>query len=562
MGLTSCVSLNPEASEVISKQQNQEAIEYRIQSEVVYEGDYLLSLPQGYAESEDNTWPLIFFLHGIGERGDDPWLVAKHGPPKIVGDKPNFPFIVVSPQCPEGQWWSSDSLITLLDEIEQTYRVDKERVYLTGLSMGGFGAWELGLRYPWRFAAMAPICGGGSPFPIHGFGEGKARAVRSLPVWAFHGKKDNVVPLSESQRMVDALKEFGCKEVKLTVYPEAGHDAWTQTYDNPALYDWFLEHRRTNTFKYQRALEQRRRNPIATAFPGDKGIEKAPEVLFHEDFEGASLQSLDKKWDNISNSEGSVITFSKNVSRETSGRRSLKMTSTLGENTGGHLYKVLPEEVDCVFARFYVRFPENPGYIHHFVHLGGYRPATTYPQGGAGERPRGDERFTVGIEPFGEHGEFAAPGVWNFYAYWPEMKISADGRYWGNGLGPAQPAVVPRGKWQCVEVMLKCNSSPNTRDGELALWLDGKLAMHIHKGSPRTKWTGMGFDLTDADGEPFEGFLWRKDSDLKINFFWLLFYVTENAGLQNDVKNQATHNQVRFDDIVIATSYIGPIAHE
>lgn len=170
--------------------------------------------------------------------------------------------------------------------------------------------------------------------------------------------------------------------------------------------------------------------------------------------------------------------------------------------------------MDAAFARFYVKFAPEADYIHHFVHLGGYNPPTPYPQGGAGERPRGDERVTVGIEPHGDYGRYPPPGIWSLYVYWHEMKISADGRYWGNGLRPAQPALVPRHRWQCVEVMLKLNSTPAQPDGELALWLDGKLVTHFVKGVPRGRWTGMGFTLVEQGGEPFEGFRWRTSNEL------------------------------------------------
>jgi hypothetical protein len=167
--------------------------------------------------------------------------------------------------------------------------------------------------------------------------------------------------------------------------------------------------------------------------------------------------------------------------------------------------------------------------------------------------------MTVGIEPTGSNGRYQAPGVWNFYTYWQEMKVSAGGRYWGNGLQPPQPAVVPRDRWQCVEVMMKANSAPNAADGELALWLDGKPVMHIAKGVRRGPWTGMGFKLAESGGEPFEGFRWRSSNDLKINFFWLLHYVTENAARQNRVAAPSRPNRVWFDDIVVSTEYVGPI---
>jgi len=122
--------------------------------------NYLLFLPDKYNE-EKKDWPLILFLHGSGERGSVIDSVKKHGPPKIVEQVPDFPFIVLSPQCPKEQQWSNDILIPLLDEIVKKYRVDEKRIYLTGLSMGGFGTWALAIQYPHRFAAIAPICGGG-----------------------------------------------------------------------------------------------------------------------------------------------------------------------------------------------------------------------------------------------------------------------------------------------------------------------------------------------------------------------------------------------------------------
>jgi hypothetical protein len=296
---------------------------------------------------------------------------------------------------------------------------------------------------------------------------------------------------------------------------------------------------------------------LASRHPGDAGIGGHPSVLLHEDFETAGVRELARRWTEISNQADAVLAL-------TSGgpdgsRRCLQVTATLGKDTGGHLYRKLPRECDTLYARFYVRFAEDAPYIHHFVHLGGYRPATNWPQGGAGERPNGDERITVGIEPHGVNGRYAAPGVWTFYAYWHEMKRSADGRYWGNSIRSDTPAVVPKGRWQCVEVMLKLNSVPDRADGELALWLDGKPAYRIGPGTPRGAWTGMGFE-TKSGGEAFEGFRWRRSADLRLNFFWLMHYVTENAARQNNVASPKPVNRVWFDDIVVATEYIGPKA--
>ena len=209
-----------------------------------YELNYLQFLPKDYEAKPGQRWPLILFLHGAGERGANLWQVAVHGPPKIVKDKQDFPFIVISPQCPAHEAWSDETILALLDEITTKLAVDTNRIYLTGLSMGGFGSWSLGTKYPERFAAMAPICGGGEVLHILLGDLKNTSALKTLGVWAFHGGKDPVVPLNESERMVAALKKDGCTDVKLTVYPEAQHDSWSEAYQDPKLYEWFLQHQR------------------------------------------------------------------------------------------------------------------------------------------------------------------------------------------------------------------------------------------------------------------------------------------------------------------------------
>jgi len=202
---------------------------------------YLLFLPEGYGQQE-KRWPLMLFLHGAGERGDDLNKVKVHGPPKIVEEQKDIPFIVVSPQCPEDDWWTkkTEVLINLLDDIITRYDVDPDRVYLTGLSMGGYGSWALASEYPDRFAAVVPICGGGNRI--------MSIFLKDMPIWAFHGAKDSVVPVEESKDLVEAINARG-GNAKLTIYPEANHDSWTETYNNPEVYDWLLEHRLTKKQK-------------------------------------------------------------------------------------------------------------------------------------------------------------------------------------------------------------------------------------------------------------------------------------------------------------------------
>ena len=205
---------------------------------------YMLFTPQGY-KADGEPWPLLLFLHGYGECSDtDLDRVKIHGPAKIVDSRPDFPFVLVTPQCPPFERdfekiiraWQPEQLIQLLDHVSGNLNIDPSRVYVTGLSMGGFGTWRLAAAYPERFAAAVPICGGGDP-------EKMANGLRGVPIWAFHGARDEVVPLDRSQEMVDAVRRAG-GDVRLTVYPDVGHDSWVKTYDNEEVYDWLLSHRR------------------------------------------------------------------------------------------------------------------------------------------------------------------------------------------------------------------------------------------------------------------------------------------------------------------------------
>ena len=204
-----------------------------LKTTIPVEMGYQLYLPDDYANQE--SWPLVLFLHGSGERGDDLELVKKHGPPRLIQDGKDFPFIVVSPQCPGGVSWEPIFLNALLDDVISKHKVDKDRIYVTGLSMGGFGTWALAAASPDRFAAIAPICGGGETR--------WARRISHLPTWVFHGAKDKAVPVELSQEMVDAMKAKG-GEPKLTIYPDAEHDSWTDTYNNPEFYEWLLAQKR------------------------------------------------------------------------------------------------------------------------------------------------------------------------------------------------------------------------------------------------------------------------------------------------------------------------------
>ncbi|MBS1566534.1 MAG: prolyl oligopeptidase family serine peptidase, partial [Bacteroidetes bacterium] len=204
--------------------------------------NYLLYFPDGYRQDTLKKWPLLLFLHGSGERGDDIEKVKTHGPPRLIEQGKKLPFIVVSPQAPrQSPGWSAADLYALLQDCKQKYRVDPDRIYLTGLSMGGFGTWSLAIEHPEEFAAIVPICGGGDT--------ADSWKLRNMAVWCFHGAKDKNVPVALSQNMINALRVYN-PSAKLTIYPDAEHDSWTVTYNNDSLYQWLLSQKK---FTYTRS---------------------------------------------------------------------------------------------------------------------------------------------------------------------------------------------------------------------------------------------------------------------------------------------------------------------
>lgn len=181
-------------------------------------------------------WPLMVFLHGAGERGTDLNLIKKHGPPKFAGQNAVMDsFFMIAPQCPPGRWWDVKAVKDLIDQTLASQPVDPKRVYITGISMGGFATWALLKDYPELMAAAVPICGGGDPASVARF--------KSVPIWAFHGDKDEAVPVQRSIEMADALKQAK-GDIRFTLYPGVTHDCWTRTFENPELYSWLLGHQR------------------------------------------------------------------------------------------------------------------------------------------------------------------------------------------------------------------------------------------------------------------------------------------------------------------------------
>ncbi|MEA1897535.1 MAG: hypothetical protein U9N53_07710 [Bacteroidota bacterium] len=265
-------------------------------------------------------------------------------------------------------------------------------------------------------------------------------------------------------------------------------------------------------------------------------------IIFQENFETGTIQEIVKSWSDSKNTSGMFL--SEDVPKGSQGTRSLIMTHSQGNDVGGYLYKMFPEAYDSLFARFYVKFCANHSSVHHFVHMGGYNPPTTWPQGGAGVKPTGKERFTTGIEPIGDNWS------WDFYSYWMHMRGCArPGYFWGNIFNPQNPAPINLDEWICVEFMMKINDPVDTYTGEQAFWINGEKIHHLGGDFPDGYWIWDKF-IPHSDSLPFEGFQWRNDEKLKLNFFWLLYYMTDGVMGKSDT--------IWFDDIVISTDYIGP----
>ena len=305
------------------------------------------------------------------------------------------------------------------------------------------------------------------------------------------------------------------------------------------------------------------RTGISVRYPGDRRMEKDANVVFVESFDAGSVATISKRWESAKST--SIMSLSSDVPAGSGDAKSLLIKHVGGNGDGGHLYRRLEPGYDKLHYRFYVKFAPDCAPIHHFFHVGGYHPATPWPQGGAGQRPRGSERFSTGVEPFGNNWR------WDYYSYWMEMRGSPPrGQTWGNSFIHDRAINVQRGKWTCAELMMKMNDVGQS-NGEMALWIDSQLVSHLGPGFPRGKWVydkfipgggGEGVRWNDEtrgperlafprEGKPFEGFRWRSDEDLKLNFLWLLCYITKAP--TDHVSN------IWFDNIVVAKEYIGPI---
>ena len=195
--------------------------------------NYLTYLPSDYDSLKRKAYPVIIYLHGLSISGNDINRVKKQGLPLFLEKGKKIDFIVIAPQCPRGKNWASENWIdTIFSEINAKYTIDNERIYLTGMSLGGFGTWELANRYPYRFAAIAPLCGGGRVEWIEN--------LRNTPAWVFHGDKDVQVPVSRSDIMVKELEKVGSVVVYSRLQGQ-GHSIY-RVYDEFNIYDWFLKY--------------------------------------------------------------------------------------------------------------------------------------------------------------------------------------------------------------------------------------------------------------------------------------------------------------------------------
>lgn len=200
---------------------------------------YLLYLPKNYDPAKKSQ--LILFLHGRGESYGPLSLVAKWGPPQFAARGDELPYVLLSPQCPGDDSWAKPTqqkrLIELLDHIVQTHSIDQDSMCLTGLSMGGYGSWQMAADHPKRFASVVPVCGGGDPRD--------AEKLKALPIWVFHGDQDSAVPFQRSVEMVDAIKQAGGTKIRFTSLEHIGHNCWSATYATPELFQWISQQKKS-----------------------------------------------------------------------------------------------------------------------------------------------------------------------------------------------------------------------------------------------------------------------------------------------------------------------------
>jgi len=278
---------------------------------------------------------------------------------------------------------------------------------------------------------------------------------------------------------------------------------------------------------------------LTDQYPGDEGISRDPAVVFAEDFDQAPLTQILGRFTNLK--RPASFSLIDDHPPESSGHHALRIVSVGQESVGGTLYKRLSKNYDRLFLRYYIKYLTESSYHHTAAWIGGYHPPTDWPQGHAGLRPRGDDRFTVGAEPVDPSGRF------DFYNYWMGMH-GGPTDYWGNFLIHDPSLTIQRDRWMCVEVMVQMNDPVTASNGELALWIDGKMVSHLGPGYPAGTWRG-GIFTSNGIGDPFEGFQWRSDPALALNWFWLQHYSTRDP--------PGRVSSVLYDHVVLATRHVG-----
>lgn len=287
--------------------------------------------------------------------------------------------------------------------------------------------------------------------------------------------------------------------------------------------------------------------PLAEKYPHDLGIQKDPDVLYAEDFEG-DTSDIFSRYTDVKNRQS--IFPDADVPKGSRGRQSVRLTNGVGSHDGSHLYKMIqPGWDDSLYIRYYVKYPRvDSGYIHHSsVQIGGKYPALPYHQGQAGICGLGDRRFSVSYEPNREPEMDA-------YLYWGEMRSWNGGTScYGNPLINGSPTMqkLRWDDWICVEIMIKLNDKPDARSGELRIWQDGVEVGHWGPGFPNGHWDKDHW-YNHADGKPFEGFLWRTNPLLNFNYMRIEYYDSKGP--------KGEDHYVKFDHLVVARKYIGPIA--
>lgn len=259
---------------------------------------------------------------------------------------------------------------------------------------------------------------------------------------------------------------------------------------------------------------------LAAKYPSDRGIEKDPAVLYADGFELADLRA----WDDLDDNKPPKVRLVQDPAMVHGGRQSVQLEARPGKGAGGDLVKILKPGHDLVHARWYCRFAPDfdQGNLMHFVHLAALRDR--WQLGRSGQKPDGTDFFCTSLEPWRNWGRHPAPGAMGFYTYYADMKRDPSGPYYGNPFRPTDsPVLVKLGRWYCMEMMVKVNH-PDRADGEQAFWIDGQLKGH------------------------YTGIRWRTTDKLKINCLWLLLYIHDNKQV----------NRVWFDDVVVATEYVGP----